>query len=156
MRKLRSLHTDSIRTLITDTVATSEGQRFLHRLHCVLLVSIGRSCYEVAAWFGEDPRTIERWVHAHEKDGAGGLHDHHGGGRPARLSVNQARHVAQELGASPLECGYDAGKWNGRLLELHLEGRYGVRLGVRQCQRILRAVHSISSDAHDATMRRVF
>ena len=142
MRKLRPSHPEIIRKLITDAASMSEAQRFLHRLHCVLLVSVGRSCYEVAAWFGEDPRTIERWVHAHEQDRVSGLQDHHGGGRPARLSLEQARILAQEVGRSPLGYGYDEAKWNGRLLERHLETRYGVHLSVRQCQRILRTLNA--------------
>lgn len=71
-----------LRELIHASVKTSCEPRFLHRLHCLLLIAEGRSCYEVARWFGEDPRTIERWVHALDWYGIEGLREHHAGGRP--------------------------------------------------------------------------
>jgi transposase len=147
MRKLRPSHSEPIRKLIADAASMSDEQRFLHRLHCVLLVSVGRSCYEVAAWFGENPRTIERWVHAHEEDCVSGLQDHHGAGRPARLSFEQARNVTRELGQSPVAFAYEEGTWNGKLLAKHLETRYGVHLSVRQCQRMLRALRRVPAAA---------
>ena len=38
----------------------SPQSRFVHRLHCLLLVGTGQSCYQVAKVFGDDPRSIER------------------------------------------------------------------------------------------------
>jgi transposase len=75
-------------------------------LHCVLLIAEGRSCYEVARWFGEDPRTIERWVHALDEYGIEGLREHHAGGRPTKLADEHLQHLALDLQKPPSACGY--------------------------------------------------
>jgi transposase len=138
MRKLRPMHVELIRPLIAKAVRSSEELRYLYRMQCVLLVGEGQSCYQVAKWLSSDARTIERWVHAYEQRGAEGLRDHHGGGRPGRLSGQQIHQLKEDLGQVPRVLGYEHPKWDGKLLAAHLQARYGVRLGIRQCQRILR------------------
>lgn len=137
MRKLAPGGVRWMRELIRASVRTSREQRYLHRLHCVLLVAEGRSCYEVARWFGEDPRTIERWVHALGDHGVEGLRERPSGGRPARLGPDQTQRLTLELRQPPRLCGYSKRSWSGALLTQHLEERYGIRLGARQCQRLL-------------------
>jgi transposase len=137
LRKLTLGSAQVLRALIHTAVRTSSEQRFLHRLHCVLLVGEGRSCYEVARWFGEDPRTIERWVHALERRGVEGLHEHHAGGRPAKLTAQQAQRLALDLQNPPPLSGYPKRQWSGKLLTQHLGDRYGIKLSARQCQRML-------------------
>ncbi len=138
MRKLCLSSEKGLRELIQALVKTSCEPHFLHRLHCVLLVAEGRSCYEVARWFGEDPRTIERWVHALDDYGIEGLREHRAGGRPAKLADEQLQHLAFDLQKPPHMCGYPEQRWSGKLLMQYLEGRYGVKLSTRQCQRIMR------------------
>lgn len=138
MRKLSLSSAKWVREVIHASVKTSCESHFLHRLHCVLLVAEGRSCYEVARWFGEDPRTIERWVHALNEHGIEGLREHHSGGRPTRLADEQIPRLALDLQKPPRVCGYSEREWSGKLLAQHLEGSYGIKLSVRQCQRIMR------------------
>jgi transposase len=138
MRKLAPRGAHWLRELIQAAVRRSDEQRYLHRLHCVLLVAEGRSCYEVARWFGEDARTIERWVHALDAHGMEGLREHHGGGRPARLTAAQAQRLAIELQRTPDAPGHPRRTWSGKLLTQHLRGSYGIELSARQCQRLLR------------------
>jgi transposase len=128
--------------LIHALVKTSCEPRFLHRLHCVLLIAEGRSCYEDARWYGEDPRTIERWVHALNGYGIEGLREHHGGGRPTKLTDEQLQYLALDLQKPPRVCGYPERRWSGKLLMQYLEDRYGVKLSARQCQRIMRRLAS--------------
>jgi transposase len=142
MRKLAPSGAHWLRELIHAAVKGSDEQRYLHRLHCVLLVAEGRSCYEVARWFGESPRTIERWVHALDDRGMEGLREHHGGGRPARLTAAQAQRLATELQRVPDAQEYPKRAWSGRLLTKHLQGTYGIKLSARQCQRLLRRLAS--------------
>ena len=137
MRRLKPVGAELIRVLVAGELRRSAEQRFAHRLHAVMLVAAGRSCYEIARWFGEDPRTIERWVHAFDAHGAEGLREHHAGGRPARLSPEQAAAVDRIVHQRPAACGVSATRWNGRLLAQYLAARFGVRLGIRQCQRVL-------------------
>ena len=137
MRKLNLGSEQWVRELIHCSVKTSFEQRFLHRLHCVLLIAEGRSCYEVARWFGEDPRTIERWVHALDEHGVEGLREHHAGGRPTKLSRDQVQRLALDLQEPPCFCGYPERQWSGKRLAQHLDGCYGIKLSPRQCQRMI-------------------
>ena len=64
----------------------------------MLLIAKGRSCYEVARWFGQDPRTIER--------GVGGLREHYAGGRSAKVVGEQVQSLARDLLKPPRVSGY--------------------------------------------------
>lgn len=109
MRKLSLANAKWLRECLHATVKTPCEPHFLHRLHCVLLIAEGRSCYEVARWFGGDPRTIERWVHALDLHGIEGLREHHTGGRPARLTDDEAQRLALELRKPPRVSRYSGG-----------------------------------------------
>jgi len=144
MRKLSLSGAKWVRELIHASVKTSCEQRFVLRVCCVLLIAGGRSCYEVARWFGEDPRSIERWVHALDEHEVEGLPAHPAGGRPAKLAGEQAQCVALDLQMLRLS-EYTKREWSGRLLTQHLEGSYGVKLNARQCQRMLRRLSRTGS-----------
>lgn len=136
MRKLTLNSAQWVREVIHASLKANCEPHFLHRLHCVLLIAEGRNCYEVGRWFAEDPRTIERWVHAIDLHGIEGLREHNAGGRPAKLTGEQARRLALDLEKAPSFFGYPTRGWSGKLLAQHLECRYGVKLSARQCQRI--------------------
>ena len=134
MRKLVLDHADVLRGLIQTSSRCSAAQRLDHKLHCLLLVAEGRSCYEVARWFGEHPRTLERWVLAFGRAGSEGLMPHLGRGRPSRLDATVMADLLLDLSASPVALGYSSRDWNSKLLMQHLRSRYRVGLGKRQCQ----------------------
>ena len=137
MHKLRPRLNDELRAAMRRAFHGSSEARRIHRLHAVLLVSLGSSCYQVAHWFDEDPRTVERWVHAFEQHGADGLLEHARSGRTGRLTAQQTTQLAAETSADPAALGYAFARWSGKLLAQHLERRYGVQLSQRQCQRLL-------------------
>ncbi|MEO8037252.1 MAG: helix-turn-helix domain-containing protein [Betaproteobacteria bacterium] len=137
MRRMTLNEPPVLRQSIRAAVASSRDQRLLHQLHCVLLVSLGRSCHEVALWFGDSTRTVERWVHAFETHGAEGLRAHCPSGRPPKLPVDHVLRLAADIAQSPAAFGYAETQWSGRLLMRHLATRYGVTMSLRQCQRTL-------------------
>lgn len=149
MRKLTLSNANLIRELIHAAGKVSPELRHIHRLHCVLLIAEGRSCYEIARWFGDDPRTIERWVHAVDERDLEGLREHPVGGRPAKLLGEQAQRLALDLRNPPRLCGYAKRTWSRKLLRQHLERSYGIKLSVRQCQRMLRRISPIEHQAPD-------
>jgi len=53
----------------------AEPNRFQHRLHCVLLVSAGQSCTEVAKLFGDSARSVQHWVKRYNEEGIEGLYN---------------------------------------------------------------------------------
>lgn len=117
-------------------------RRFLHRLHVVLLVSLGHSCHDVALWFHDEPRTVARWVQACASAGVEALHNHPAAGRPARLTAAQSAGLMHDLASNPQICGHGQLHWSGKLVVRHVARETGVCLSVRQCQRLLKAALS--------------
>jgi transposase len=138
MKRLQIRDAAVMQIAIQQEIARSEEARYDHRLHGVLLVASGESCIEVGHKFGEDARTIQRWVKRFEQRGFAGLHDGERPGRPRSLDTRQWEQLAGELRRSPRDFGHEQNLWDGKLLGVHLKQHYGVALGVRQCQRIFR------------------
>ena len=118
----------------------SPQSRFVHRLHCLLLVGTGQSCYEVAEVFGDNPRSVERWVREFQQHGIEGLREKPRPGRHATLADAQMRQLDLALNSVPRVLGYTADMWNAPLLRTEILRRFGVTLSVRHCQRLFRVL----------------
>ena len=138
MRRLAIADADIMQLALQQEILRSEEARYDHRLHGVLLVSHGLSCYDVAGLLGQDPRTVERWVQRFEARGFAGLHEGERPGRPRRLEPAQWEALHRELRQPPRAFGYGQNLWDGKLLAHHLHLVHGIALGVRQCQRLFR------------------
>lgn len=123
---------------LQDEIRRSEQVRYDHRLHGVFLVAEGLTCPEVANLLGDAPRTVEYWVHRFDAHGFAGLADGEKAGRPRRLSEAQVEVVQSVLRQPPSAAGLPGGLWDGKTLSAFLEQRLGVKLKVRQCQRLFR------------------
>jgi transposase len=138
MRRLEIRDAEVMRVAIRQEIERTDESRYDHRLHGVLLVANGYGGGEVAGWFGEDLRTIQRWVRRFETRGFEGLREGERPGRPRTLDPRQWTRLARDLRKSPHAFGHAQSLWDGKVLSEHLRGRYGVRLGVRQCQRLFK------------------
>jgi transposase len=136
MRKLQIEDAEVMRLAIQQEIERSDESRYDHRLHAVLLVANGHSCGDVARLFAEAVRTIQRWVRRFEQHGFEGLRDAERPGRPRSLDENQWKALARDLRRHPREFGLEQNLWDGKILGEHIKIRYGVTLGVRQCQRV--------------------
>lgn len=136
MHKLRPLNMAALHAELACVQHRSAESRYAHRLHAVLLVGIGHSCYQVADWLGHDARCIERWVRAYDLLGVDGLKCHPGAGRPGRLTAAQSAQLVRDLANAPDGPGRQQ-CWSGKRLALHLERQFGVTLSLRRCQRLL-------------------
>jgi transposase len=123
---------------LQDEIRRSEQARYDHRLHGVLLVAEGLTCPEVANLLGDAPRTVEYWVHRFDAHGFAGLADGEKAGRPRRLSDAHMEAVESALRQPPAAAGLAGGLWDGKTLSAFLGQRFGVKLKVRQCQRLFR------------------
>jgi transposase len=121
------------REILRDTES-----RYDHRLHGVLAVVRGLSCYEAAAIWGKSPRAIEYWVKRFSDGGIEGLREKSRPGRPSSLTQPQQALLDADLRRGPQAAGYEARKWSGRLLKEHLLQSYDVEIGLRQCQRLIK------------------
>ena len=137
MKALRIAEAEAARIAVQQEIRRSVESRYDHRLHGVLLVCQGHPCAAVAAWLGEHPATVQRWVHRFAAGGCGALREGARAGRPGRLAAADRAKAAQDLQSPPRALGYDQDVWDGPLLARHLRQRYDIRLGPRQCQRFL-------------------
>lgn len=137
MKRLRQLDPGELRTALRLVEDQPCDPRYLHRLHGVLLVSLGCSCQQVANWFGDDPRSVQRWSLACERGGVAGLRDHHAGGRPGCLSPAEQAQLMLDLRLQPDCLGFTQARWSGKLVAQHLARRFGVTLSQRRCQSLL-------------------
>jgi transposase len=136
MRKLEIENPEVMSIAIRQEIERSDESRYDHRLHGVLLVANGQSCREVALLFGEDPRTVQRWVKRFEDGGFDGLRDGERPGRPRSLDERQWARLEKDLRRNPRDFGHNQNLWDGKLLSEHLKHHYRVSIGVRQCQRM--------------------
>jgi len=138
MRRLGIADPGVMEIALKNEILRSEEARYDHRLHGVLLICRGLSCYEVGEIFGQHATTIQRWVQKFEHHGFHGLEDPIRPGRPRRLTPKQLQRVACDLRKSPREFGYSQNLWDGKLLSHHLKRSQEVVLGTRQSQRLFR------------------
>lgn len=136
MKRLEIANPEVMCIAIQQEISRSDESRYDHRLHGLLLVSNGQSCQQVAELFGEDRRTVQRWVKRFEAQGLDGLREGEHTGRPASLDARKWAALGRDLRRNPRAFGHASHLWDGKLLSEHLRIRYGVSLGVRQCQRI--------------------
>jgi transposase len=138
MHKLEVRNPEAARATLRLEAGRSAQSRFVHRLHCMLLVGAGRSCYEAARVFGVNPRSVERWVREFERHGVEGLREKPRPGRQATLADAQMRQLEVALGRDPSELGHAADAWNGELLRAEILARFGVTLSGRHCRRLFK------------------
>lgn len=140
MRKLEIADREIMQIAVQQEIQRSEDSRYDHQLHGVLLVSHGMSCTQVAGYLGQSPVTVQRWVQRFNNQGFAGLAEGEREGRPRRITEEQWEEIEQALRKSPRILGYAQNIWDGKLLSHHLHMTYSVDLGVRQCQRLFRAM----------------
>jgi transposase len=138
MRTLRISDAETIILALQDEIRRSHEARYDHRLHAVLLVAQGMSGRTVAQLLGDSPRSVAYWVRRFEEEGLAGLAEADRPGRPGRLSPEQIDQIADALRSSPSDHGLVANLWDGKTLSVFIKQRFGIGLGVRQCQRLFR------------------
>lgn len=138
MKRIHISDAETVILILQDEIRRSYEARYDHRLHAILMVAQGMSCRQVANFLGDSPRTVAYWVNRFEAEGLSGLADADRPGRPSRLNEQQLSEIQSALRSSPLIYDLTANLWDGKLLSYFIRQRFGVELGVRQCQRLFR------------------
>lgn len=108
---------DLLRAALAQAYRAAAENRYLHRLHCVLLMLQGLSSARVAAWFFHDETTVAGWRRRFARMGTRGLLDQERAGRPAVLNPEQLAELQRCLRRPPAESGFPtATKWQGKLV----------------------------------------
>ena len=121
---------------LQNEITRSPESRYDHRLHGVLMVAKGMSCYDVSEILGHSPRTVEYWVKQFNNRGLVSLLDRPRTGRPSRISDEIMDKIDQDLRKDPHDFGYKQNMWDGILLRQHLMDHYSIEMGVRHCQNL--------------------
>ena len=137
MNRLQVTNPGAARDALRQMLDSSPQSRFEHRLHCVLLVGAGHGCQEVAKVFGDDARTVQRWVQKFLRCGTDGLRETSPPGRRAKLTVAETAELGDVLKQSPGVLGHAAEVWRSELLRNEIAERFAVTMSRRQCQRLL-------------------
>ena len=138
MKPLTISDTDNMIMALQDEIRRNDASRYDHRLHGVLLVAQGMTCPRVAQLLGDSHHTVVNWVRRFETEGLAGLAEGQRSGRPSRLNHKQLARVEAALRTSPDQFGLTTQMWDGPTLSEFLDGELGVKLKVRQCQRLFR------------------
>ena len=136
MKRLEIINAKEMSIAIRNEISRSEESRYDHRLHGLLLISEGMSCYDAGIIFGEDPRTVERWVKGFNEKGFNALREGERSGRPTKLTTQQMAEINSDLRKNPVEFGYEQDLWDGKLLMHHISKKFHTEIGVRTCQMI--------------------
>lgn len=138
-----------LRTAIRRKTQQSRDNRLVYRMVCMLLLDLGHAPQQVADWFGEHPRTLDRWRRRFDAEGVAGLRDETSPGRPPRLSAEQIGELRADIDLPPYTFGYSANSWRGKVLQAHIERRYGVEISLRHCQRLLKKMRADNDQTGD-------
>ena len=131
---LRIKNVDQIKNKINNFLSAHEDARFVRRLDVIALICDNHPIHYVAALFGINPTTVQRWVHRINESGFGGLNDKSGRGRRSQLSDTDRHQLKKDIEGPPSKFGYEQSRWDGKLLSHHLKVHYGIHIKVRQCQ----------------------
>ncbi|MFZ3383281.1 MAG: winged helix-turn-helix domain-containing protein [Candidatus Methanoperedens sp.] len=135
MQRLEIENADIMKIAIQQEISRSEDSRYDHRLHGLLLVCQGFSCPEVSDILGDSTRIIEYWVNDFNDKGFAGLREGKRTGRPSSIDEAILSNIDSDLRQNPTYFGYTQNLWDGKMLSHHLNEKYDIKLGVRQCQR---------------------
>lgn len=140
MRRLQIPHAESVKSMLQNAIGKSSQAFFLHRLHCVTLVCAGMGCAEVAKAFGDDRRSVQRWVSRFLESGVDGLRDSRSPGRPKKLGSLQLQQLRLTLQADRL-AGVAPSAWDAEALRVEIEQRFGITYSRKHCGRLLDSLY---------------
>jgi transposase len=139
MQRLSIKSPQKIEHQINTFINNDPESKFIFRL-CSLKVFINeQSCS--TEWLGKlmntSPRSVAHWIHKLNREGdIEVLRDKEKPGRKARLTAQQLEILKEHITKHPSELGIDANIWDGKVLSHHIHKAFGVKLEVRQSQRI--------------------
>lgn len=117
-------------------VKATKDNKFQHRVEMVNLVLAGLPPSILSKFSGESKNTITRWVKTVDEEGFEALHPKKQSGRPPLLVEDKLKELKGILKEdNPKKYGYNV--WEGKTLSAFIAKRFGIKLSVRQCQRLL-------------------
>lgn len=135
MDKLEAIPADDLR----KALAEARSHKAVRRLMIALAYKNGDSVATLSCLYGLPESTVYYWLDRFEKRGlTEALEDESRPGRPRKLDEGERASLVADLGASPVEYGYDADDWTPELVCEHIDREYGVEYSMGHIRRLLR------------------
>jgi transposase len=141
MQKIMIENPKKIERQINTFINNDPESKFIFRLCSLKIFLNEKTCS--AEWLGNvmntSPRSVSQWIHKINKNGdIEVLRDKAKPGRTSRLTTAQLELIRQHIQMKPEDLGINANMWDGKVLSHHILRNFGVKLQVRQCQRIFK------------------
>jgi transposase len=114
------------RRRLEDTFNTTPDRRLRNRCQALLMVARGRRHRQIAEDLSISPRTLQRWLHAYQAHGWGGLTIRWAAGRTPHIPAALAPEILSWIKAGPAGCGLDRANWTYTELATHLYRIHGI------------------------------
>ena len=115
-------------------MSSTDESRFLFRVFAVNMVLSGTPASQVGASAGFTKAAVTGWVKTVDEQGFEALRPQKRLGRPTKLTEDQLKEIDVVIQTDPKEHGLKV--WDGPSLSSYIKSRYGVDIGIRQCQRL--------------------
>ena len=115
-------------------MSSTDESRYLFRVFAVNMVLSGTPASQVGASAGFTKAAVTGWVKTVDEHGFDALRPQRRTGRPSKLSDDQLKEIDAVIQADPRD--HDLKVWDGPSLSTYIKSRYGIDIGVRQCQRL--------------------
>lgn len=151
-------------TELTHLYQKTRDVRLHTRVQIVLLAAEQHlTATQIAAIVRESDDTVRRWLKRYQAEGVDGLHDHHRGGAPAKVTATYREQLLAAVRCHPRSLGQPYSMWTLQRLADYLAEATGIRVGYETVRLYLKAAdsvfsrpqHTISSpDPEDAVKKR--
>ena len=142
-----------------EVLSASETSRFHFKVFAVNMVLAGQKAADIGRMSGFSKMSVSSWVKTADEHGVDALRGKSRPGRPPRLNDLQRKDIDKALRSSPEEYGFKV--WDGPSLSAYIKKAHGVKMCVRQCQRLMHALgfslirpQSFPSKGHEDTEKR--
>ncbi len=115
-------------------MSSTDEARFHFKVFAVNMVLSGCPVSQISAMAGVSKVAVTGWVKTADEQGFDALRSRHRSGRPPKLSAEQRAAIDSAIQSDPKTFGFK--EWDGPSLSSYINNTFGVRISVRQCQRL--------------------
>lgn len=113
------------------------GAKIGLKIAALLLMIEGQRPGWISEVLGLTRMTLNRGVRGLNEKGAEALKEKPRSGRPARVTAKVTERIEKDLEQSPEDLGINRVRWDGPTLVTHLQRHYGIKMKVRQAQKLM-------------------
>jgi transposase len=112
--------------------------KMVRRITALLSLSKGEKVSDIAATLGVAPSSVYEWLKRLMVEGVAGLKPNWKGGRPAKLTPNQRKRLAEMIDAGPQAAGFRSACWNSAMIQELIQREFGKLYNVHYVSELLK------------------